>query len=132
MTEVVIDSSFALCWLFQDEASGETDAAFDDILQEKLIAVVPGLFYLEVANTVLQGEKRGRCSRAEGDRFLRTIIALPLKVRDIAGDQLARVVALARDHNLTSYDAAYLHLSQASGLPLRTKDRQLLAASRAS
>ncbi len=41
MTEAVIDSSIALTWCFEDEATAETDALFERIRDEG--AVVPGL-----------------------------------------------------------------------------------------
>ena len=47
-----------------------------------------------------------------------------------AGD--GRVIAhLAFKHGLTTYDATYLALALAEGLPLATLDRQLAAAARA-
>jgi predicted nucleic acid-binding protein len=44
----------------------------------------------------------------------------------------ATVLALAREHRLTVYDAAYLELALRADLPLATLDRQLTAAARAA
>jgi predicted nucleic acid-binding protein len=41
------------------------------------------------------------------------------------------VLALARQHRLTFYDAAYLELAQRENIPLATLDDDLAAAARA-
>jgi predicted nucleic acid-binding protein len=41
---------------------------------------------------------------------------------------LGPVVALARTHNLTAYDASYLELAMREGIPLATLDDKLQAA----
>ncbi len=40
------------------------------------------------------------------------------------------VLALARAHGLSAYDAAYLELAMREGLPLATEDAALRAAAR--
>ena len=60
MSAVVIDSSIALSWCFEDEASPETDSLFERVRDEG--AIVPGLWHLELSNVLLQAEKRGRIS----------------------------------------------------------------------
>ena len=42
------------------------------------------------------------------------------------------MLALAREHRLTVYDAAYLELALRADVPLATLDRQLAAAARAA
>jgi predicted nucleic acid-binding protein len=42
------------------------------------------------------------------------------------------VLALARGHRLTIYDAAYLELARRIGVPLATLDQQLAHAARAA
>ena len=39
-------------------------------------------------------------------------------------------MSLAREHELTAYDAAYLELAMRLGLPLATGDRKLRTAAR--
>ena len=63
MSEAVIDCSIALTWCFEDEASPETDALFEQVRDEG--AVVPGLWRLELGNVLLQAEKRGRISASD-------------------------------------------------------------------
>jgi PIN domain len=60
--------------------------------------------------------------------FLPTSTASPS--RRMPG-RLARILALARRHGLSSYDATYLELAQRLGAALASFDRQLNQAARA-
>jgi hypothetical protein len=68
MNALVIDSSVALTWCFEDEASPTSDEG----------PVVPGLWHLEVANPLLQAEKRGRITAADIAMRLELIAELPI------------------------------------------------------
>ena len=129
MSPVVLDCSIALTWCFEDEASPETDGLFERVRDEG--AIVPGLWYLEVSNVLLQAEKRGRIGIGDVMTRLDLIAELPISV-----DQQTTVRAwretlmLARSEGLTTYDATYLELSVRRGLPLLTKDNELADAAK--
>ena len=74
-------------------------------------------------------ERRGRLSELLTERFLRVLSHLPISSDDTPDER--RVMALARRHRLTVYDAAYLELAQREGVPLATLDGALAAAARA-
>ena len=76
MSALVIDSSAALSWCVEDEASPESDALFEQVRDEG--AVVPGLWHLEVANVLLQAEKRGRIASSDVTMRLNLIAELPI------------------------------------------------------
>ena len=76
MNALVIDSSVALAWCFEDEASPTSDALLEQVRDEG--AVVPGLWHLEVANGLLQAEKRGRITAADIAMRLELIAELPI------------------------------------------------------
>jgi hypothetical protein len=59
----VIDSSAALSWCFVDQTTPESDLLLERVRDQG--AVVPGLWHVEVANVLLQGEKRGRISSGD-------------------------------------------------------------------
>ena len=127
MTALVIDSSAALSWCFEDEASPETDALFERV--RDLGAVVPGLWHLEVANVLLQAEKRGRITAGDVTMRLDLIAALPITTdSETTARAWREILALARAQGLTTYDAAYLELAIRRGLPLQTKDEALIGA----
>jgi predicted nucleic acid-binding protein len=127
MNALVIDSSVALVWCFEDEASPTSDALLDQVRDEG--AVVPGLWHLEVANVLLQTEKRGRITAADIAMRLQLIAELPIDTdSETAARAWREILALARAEGLTIYDAAYLELAIRRGLPLLTKDQALIAA----
>jgi predicted nucleic acid-binding protein len=127
MTAGVVDSSIALTWCFEDEASPETDRLFERVRDDG--AVVPGLWHLEVANVLLQAERRGRIGRADVARRLILISDLPISIdQETTPHAWRETLSLARAEGLTAYDAAYLELAERCGLPLMTRDRELSAA----
>lgn len=86
---------------------------------------------LEITNAVLSGERRKRLSTTEIDLFIRLLENLSL-VQDVqpAGDQIVNVLPLARRHDLSAYDAAYLELAIRLGAPIATLDSKLQKAAR--
>ena len=127
MSALVIDSSAALSWCFEDEASPESDALFEQVRDQG--AVVPGLWHLEVANVLLQAERRGRITTADVTMRLELIADLPIATdNETTARAWREILALARAEGLTTYDATYLELAIRRGFPLMTKDAALIAA----
>ena len=124
---IVIDASLAAAWCFDDEATAQADAMLDRVRTEG--ARVPGLWHLEIANVLRQAERRGRIGEADSSRRLELLAQLPILVDiETATRAWGPSLALARTHKLTDYDAAYLELATRLGLPLASKDKELLAA----
>lgn len=123
----VLDCSAACCWCFDDEASR---GSAELLLALKVYgAVVPIHWPLEVANTLLNAERRGRIQVSTVEERLDLLRELPINVEATTTESAWRqTLTLARANRLTSYDAAYLELAIRLRLPLATKDRQLVAA----
>jgi predicted nucleic acid-binding protein len=127
VSALVIDSSAALSWCFEDEASPESDALFEQVRDQG--AVVPGLWHLEVANVLLQAERRGRITTGDVAVRLELIADLPITTdNETTARAWREILALARTAGLTTYDATYLELAIRRGFPLMTKDAALIAA----
>jgi predicted nucleic acid-binding protein len=130
LKEFVLDGSVTMAWYFKDEVNDFANAVRDSMDQSQ--AVVPSLWPLEVANTVVMGERRKRSTAAQAATWLGILGALPIVVD---GETSARAwgetLGLARAHNLSAYDAAYLELAMRRGLPLATLDDKLKAAAAA-
>jgi predicted nucleic acid-binding protein len=131
VSALVIDSSAALSWCFEDEASPESDALFEQVRDQG--AVVPGLWHLEVANVLLQAERRGRIAPGDVTMRLELIAELPITTdNETTARAWREILALARAEGLTTYDATYLELAIRRGLPLQTKDAALITAAKRS
>jgi predicted nucleic acid-binding protein len=131
VSALVIDSSAALSWCVEDEASPESDALFELVRDQG--AVVPGLWHLEVANVLLQAEKRGRIATGDVTMRLELIAELPITTdNETTARAWREILALARAEGLTTYDAAYLELAIRRSLPLQTKDAALICAAKRS
>lgn len=125
----VLDGSIALAWYFKDEADPYADAVAAGF--SGVQAVVPALWPLEVANGVLLGERRKRSTEAQAAKWLAYLGSLPITVDDETATRAwGDVLRLARAHNLSAYDAAYLELALRRGLPLATLDTPLNAAAK--
>lgn len=126
---VVINSSVSLSWCFADEASPASDALFERVRDDG--AVVPMLWHLEIANVLIQAEKRGRITAGDIATRLQLIADLPIATDyETATRAWREILAVARSERLTAYDAAYLELAMRRGLPLSSKDTALVRAAR--
>lgn len=128
--EFVLDGSVTMAWYFQDEANAYADSVRDSLAESQ--AVVPSLWPLEVANTLVVGERRKRSTPAQAATWLALLRALPIVIDDeTASRAWDDTLNLARAQNLSAYDAAYLELAMRRGLALATQDDRLKAAAAA-
>jgi len=127
VSSFVLDASTALAWCFDDEATAPAASTLERLRDAE--AVVPPLWLLELANGLVVAERRGRLTRAESTRFLGLVRELPIRIDQTATLDLASsVMDLARDYELSAYDAAYLELALRLGQPLATLDGRLRSA----
>ena len=128
---VIPGASTALAWCFPDEASEYADDVL--VKLEGKTILVPAVWALEIANAILTGERKKRLKAPEIGRFADLLEALPIvEDRQTARECIAGVVPLAREHNLSAYDAAYLGLAIRRGAPLATLDARLVKAAQKS
>jgi predicted nucleic acid-binding protein len=126
--QIVLDASVALAWCFADEKSAYSEAVLD-FLANGSQAVTPSIWPFEVANALLAGERRQRITIAQVTSILRRVADLPISVDPAQTDHaFQQILPLARQSQLTEYDAAYLELALRLNLPLATLDAQLKRA----
>jgi predicted nucleic acid-binding protein len=125
----VLDSSVALTWCFEDEATAAADALLSRVTRSG--AHAPSLWPLEVLNVMLMAQRRGRMAEAaRRDRIL-FLGKLPITLdTETAAQAWGATNRLAERHRLTLYDATYLELAQRLNLPLATLDAELREAAR--
>ncbi len=121
---LVLDSSATLAWILGDETTPAIRKVFTDIATGG--ALVPNIWWLEVANSLTVAVRRNRITAA-----FRKAALDDLSMLDIATDQQtvahawSETLLLADQHRLTVYDAAYLELARRRGLALATLDQAL-------
>jgi len=123
----VLDASVTLAWCFADEASALADRVLDRLERDEALA--PAIWPLEVANGLRTAERRGRLDLADLAHVRDLLTALPVQVESVLLDAaLGEVTELARELDLTAYDAAYLALAARRGIALATVDDRLRRA----
>jgi predicted nucleic acid-binding protein len=131
MAIMVLDASMALAWFFKDEESDLTEQAF--AMTDDHVVVVPPHWFAEIANGFRTGERAKRSTPEEAAQFVAQLDELDLEVDVLAPfAQFELILPLARAHDLTVYDAAYLHAAMSAEAPLATLDKPLAAAARSA
>jgi len=129
LSRFVLDCSVTMAWFAEDEASPSTDRLLDSLQSGE--ALVPALWPLEISNVLLAAERRRRLTRAQAFRCVEMLRSLPIVVDESTSSRaMGEILSLARDQNLSVYDAAYLELSIREALPLATRDKVLAAAAK--
>lgn len=125
----VIDASTALSFVLADEFDEQAQRTLDVVTAHG--AIVPALWHSEVANGLLSAWRRDRLTEAGVAHASLGLSGLPL---DTVNEQpgMTEVIALARQLDLSAYDATYLWLATYRELPLATRDQRLLSAAQRS
>jgi predicted nucleic acid-binding protein len=126
----VLDCSITMSWFLEDEATPFTDK-LHEILSLDSDAVVPSIWINEVVNVFIIAERKKRIAPEKTNRFLSLLFLLPIYKEEVPSSFIINdILLLARKHNLSSYDAAYLELAVRERIPLATLDHDLLKAAR--
>jgi predicted nucleic acid-binding protein len=127
----VVDNSVVMAWCFEDESSNYADQVLERLALSQ--GFVPAIWPLEVRNMLLVAEKKNRIGEADSIRFIELLNQLPIIVEQESPERMTReIFALARTHNVSSYNASYLDLAMRKELPIATLDKNLSDAARRS
>lgn len=127
----VLDASVTMAWCFEDENSARAWHILD--LLENDRAIVPSIWSLEVANVLVQAERRQRITINETTEFLNFLSRFEIEIEPGSKARVfSDTLKLARQARLTVYDATYLELALRHTLPMATLDRELANAARAA
>lgn len=125
----VVDNSVVMSWCLRDDAGPYADAVLGKL--EDCAALVPSVWPLEVANTLLTAERRKLITESDAVRFISLLTKLPITIEhDSLGLRINELYSLGRKHGLSSYDASYLSLAMKTGLPLATLDEKMKRSAR--
>ena len=122
-----LDCSIAISWCLVDENNDYANAILETMPDCE--AYVPGIWSLEVANTLLVAERRNRMTQDQSQLAIVLLQSLLIHVDEATDSQaLSSTLTLGRQEGLAAYDAAYLELAIRLNLPIATIDRRLAEA----
>lgn len=121
---LVVDASALAAWLLPDE----TGADLGILIAEHSEVLAPWLLWAELRNILIVTERRGRLPQGMADQLIEAVDAMEIELDMVPSN--AAVLALARRHALTVYDALYLELALRHGAMLATLDAKLAQAAR--
>ena len=121
---VVIDASFVLRYVLHTGAPRPAAAGLQALRDCELI--VPPLWNAEVANALVQAERRGAASPERIGQALAAILALAPSVDPLPID-LVRNIECARAYGLSAYDSLYMELALRRRAALATFDSEMIA-----
>jgi predicted nucleic acid-binding protein len=126
----VLDASVALCWFFEGQKTAYTEAVFECMAKGDE-ALVPVVWPLEVVNSLVVAARQKTITATQLETFVADLKELPVEVDlEGVGRAYSSVLRISRQHQLSSYDAAYLDLALVEGLPLATLDKNLGASAK--
>lgn len=119
---LVVDVSAILPLAFSDEDHSYSREVVRAVADEG--ATVPPLFWFEVWNVLVTNEvRRNRIIREQSARFVELLEQMRIEIAALP--QSDALLSVAREHDITAYDAAYLELALRLNAPIATKDEKL-------
>ena len=126
----VLDASMGFAWVYPGQATAETDKLLEEVAAGSSI-VVPPLWFLEVANSLLAAQRRKLLTPLERKTALKMLSELTYIVDEAStASAFHKTSDLAEKHGLSVYDAAYLELALRRRLPLASRDAALRRAAK--
>ena len=129
-TSFIVDASVGFAWVYQGQATPETDHLLNEIAAGATV-IVPGLWFLEMSNVLLMAQRRHRLTAAQRKAAMEKLSALQLTVNEEGSrNAFGKTSELAEKYGLTIYDATYLELALRRSLPLASRDEALRNAAK--
>jgi predicted nucleic acid-binding protein len=124
---LIVDASVTIAWFVRSQASPYTDRVRRLARSRRLH--VPGIWPLEFANALWQLQRRRLLTATQVDTIVDLAEPLDILVHSEAPSP-RRALNIARDHDLSAYDAAYLDLALTLRYPVACRDGPLRRALR--
>lgn len=119
----VIDASIVVKWFAQEDDSPLALQLLKDCLEGRRSLIAPSVLFYEVANAL---KFNPNLMEEDVKRALDRLEAIPIGLVTYGATALVRAFQLAKERDLTIYDAVYLDLALVESIPLITADRILL------
>ena len=127
METYIVDASVGTKWFFKEESSAVAENLIRQVEAREIRAVVPDLFYAELANIFWKRFQRRQIKATAGLNAFDVLMGFKLErysdyeLSDVA---LENAVQLG----ISAYDAVYVSLAEIYAAPLVTADHALIKA----
>ena len=126
----VADASVAIGWVHPGQSTPQTQRLLQAIYDGAHVEV-PALWPLEISNALLVLTRRKKLIESERLAALAALQKVSVKIdHEMSALAFTKLSAIAAEHQLSVYDAAYFELAQRRKLPLACKDGALLEAAK--
>ncbi|MEY2943106.1 MAG: hypothetical protein RLY97_1120 [Pseudomonadota bacterium] len=127
MSLLILDASATVSFILADEANQQIPEVAEALLEGRCI--VPAIWSWEIANILWKCVKSGRVTQVECESILANLADFSIAIDAVSlSAALGQTLSLATQHQLTSYDAAYLESAIRLGASLASFDKNLRAA----
>lgn len=124
---IVLDASLMIARLLSEAHNGLDDDLYNLIDSDQI--VVPSHWPVEISNALWINIRRGRTTVSAISGIQELLSRVGVSVRSpIPVSEIGGLTQFATAHNLTSYDATYVHLAHKEHAHLATLDRAMRAA----
>lgn len=129
MTRFALDASVALAWFLDHPVPADAVQAKHALLAGSK-GVVPALWHLEIANSLIVAQRRRILSAADALIAVSALEQIVLQTLELHADPvpIREAFTTARNFGLSVYDAVYLDLARTEGIPLASLDKRLRTA----
>jgi predicted nucleic acid-binding protein len=122
-SSVVIDASFAIPWIIQEQSNGTIDALFQDGYRGLVSLWAPSLWLTECGNVLNEMVKKKRLTLQQAQEAFTTLRYCRIQIDAVhSAATQSHILQLAQDCRLTYYDATYVELAQRKSFMLATLD----------
>ena len=120
---LVVDCSVFMSNILPNEEKSKIEYHLYDLY-------VPSIFFLECSNVLLTALKKNRILENDYREYISSLKDMPIRVDDFSSSSqsLYFLGRLAKENDLTAYDASYLELALRIGAKMATCDEALKKA----
>ncbi len=124
---LVLDASVAAKWFSNEDLTDRAVRVRDAFLDGRIELCAPQHIVYEVGNSVWKNKSLGP---DDSIRAIESLLAIEIELIMLDPKSAGQAMKLARDLNVTYYDAIYVQISVMRKIPLLTADARLFNAAK--
>ncbi|HME54430.1 MAG TPA: type II toxin-antitoxin system VapC family toxin [Candidatus Lokiarchaeia archaeon] len=123
MDRYIIDASVIVKWFIEEDESDKAEAIRVAFIKKEMELICPLLLQFEVLNAL---KYSGLFSKSDLMVAAESLENYPFTYQTIKGDDQAKMVEIAMDHDFSIYDSAYLSLAIKENEHIITADDKII------